>query len=405
LSTKSLRPEPIPLNAKIVLIGNPRLYHQLYILDIDFQELFKVKADFDTRMDRTEENIKIYASFACTICKKEKLKHLDQSALAKLIEYSSRLIGDQTKLSTRFGDIADILREAGYYADQDDSVNTTGVHIRKAIEEKIYRSNLIQERIQEMIKRGTLLIDTDDETIGQVNGLSVIGLGDYAFGTPSRVTASVGLGRGGLMDIEREAKLGGPIHTKGVMILGGYLTQKYAHDKPLSLSARLVFEQSYAGVEGDSASSTELYALLSALSKIPIKQNIAVTGSVNQKGEVQAIGGVNEKIEGFFEVCKARGLKGDQGVMIPESNIQNLMLKEEVVEAVKAKKFHVYAVKTINEGIEVLTGVESGEKHSDGSFPEGSVNAQVDKELKKMVNKLKEYPEFIIGRARDKSKE
>ena len=401
ITTKSLRPETIPLNAKIVLIGNSRLYHLLYSLDVDFSELFKVKADFDTTMDRTEDNVVIYASFVCTLCSKEKLKHLDNTGLAKLIEYSSRLAADQNKLSTRFGEVADIVREACFYATQEKVDYVTGEHIRKAIEEKIYRSNLIQDKIQEMIERGVFLIDTEGEVMGQVNGLSVISLGDFAFGRPSRVTASIGLGREGLIDIEREAKLGGPIHTKGVMILGGYLTQKYAQDKPLSLTARLVFEQSYSGVEGDSASSTELYAILSTLSDLPINQSLAVTGSVNQKGEVQAIGGVNEKIEGFFEVCKAKGFSGKQGVLIPESNVQNLMLKEAVVEAVKAGKFHIYPVKTIDEGIEILTGVKAGKRQPDGAFEEDTVNSKVNKRLQEMAENLKKFPEFVVGKTKN----
>ena len=275
--------------------------------------------------------------------------------------------------------------------------------MKKAIEEKIYRSKLIQEKIQEMIQRGILLIDTDAEKVGQVNGLSVMGLGDFAFGNPSRVTASIGLGREGVIDIEREAKMGGPIHTKGVLILSGYLNEKYAREKPLSLTARLVFEQSYGGVEGDSASSTELYAMLSALSGLPIKQSIAVTGSVNQKGEVQAIGGVNEKIEGFFEVCKTKGLTGQQGVMIPESNVQNLMLKEEIVEAVKAGKFQIYSAKTIDEGITVLTGTKAGERRPDGTFDEGTVNYRVDKQLKDMADKLKEFSAASLGEKKSNS--
>ena len=392
ISTKSLKPEPIPLDIRVILIGNPYLYQQLFVLDPDFSELFKVKAEFDTTMARTEENIKRYAAFVCTLCQKENLKHLDQSALAKLIEYSQRIAEDQKKLSTRFAEVGDIIREANFYATQEKSDVVSEKHVKKAIEEKIYRSKLIQEKIQEMISRGVLLIDTDVEKVGQVNGLSVMGLGDFAFGSPSRVTASVGLGREGVIDIEREAKMSGPIHTKGVLILSGYLNEKYAQDKPLSLSARLVFEQSYGGVEGDSASSTELYAILSALSGLPIKQSIAVTGSVNQKGEVQAIGGVNEKIEGFFEVCKAKGLTGQQGVMIPESNKDNLMLKEEIVDAVKAGKFHIYSAKTIDEGIAVLTGTKAGERRQDGTFEEGTVNYRVDKQLKDMAEKLKEFP-------------
>jgi lon-related putative ATP-dependent protease len=392
ISIRGLKPQPIQLNAKVIIIGDSYLYQQLFVLDKQFSELFKVKAEFDTTMDRTEENMQNYAGFVCKLCQKENLKHLDGSGLAKLIEYSSRLADDQQKLSTRFAEVADIVREANYYAIQEKSTLTTGNHVKKAIEEKVYRSKLIQEKIQEMIKRGVLLIDTETERIGQVNGLSVMGLGDFAFGNPSRVTASIGLGREGVVDIEREAKMGGPIHTKGVLILSGYLNEKYAQDKPLSLSARLVFEQSYGGVEGDSASSTELYAMISALSGLPIRQSLAVTGSVNQKGEVQAIGGVNEKIEGFFEVCKAKGFTGQHGVMIPESNVQNLMVKEEIVEAVKARQFHVYSVKTIDEGIEVLTGTKAGERREDGTFKEGTVNYRVDKRLKEMAEKLKEFP-------------
>jgi lon-related putative ATP-dependent protease len=403
ISTKSLKPEPIPLAVKVILIGNPYLYQQLFILDADFKELFKVKAEFDTTMVRTEENVKKYAAFVCMLCEKENLKHLDGSALAQLVEYSQRIAEDQKKLSTRFAEVADIVREANFYATQENSNVVTGNHVEKAIEEKIYRSKLIQEKIQEMIKRGILLIDTDVEKVGQVNGLSVMGLGDFAFGNPSRVTASIGLGREGVIDIEREAKMGGPIHTKGVLILSGYLNEKYAREKPLSLTARLVFEQSYGGVEGDSASSTELYAMLSALSGLPIKQSIAVTGSVNQKGEVQAIGGVNEKIEGFFEVCKAKGFSGQQGVMIPDSNIQNLMLKEEIVDAVKAGKFHIYSAKTIDEGIEVLTGVKAGERRQDGNFEEETVNYRVDKQLKEMAEKLKEFPSAPTGEKKSDS--
>ena len=396
ITTKGLKPEPIPLDVKVVLIGNPFLYEMLYLYDTQFKELFKVKADFDTTMVRTEENMHKYAAFICAFCKKENLKHLDASAVVKIIAYGSRLAEDQEKLSTRFADVADIIREANFYAVQDNSDYIMADHVKRAIEEKIYRSNMIQEKIQEMIKRGVLLIDTEGSAVGQVNGLSVSGMGDFSFGTPSRVTASIGIGREGVVDIEREAKLGGPIHTKGVLILSGYLSDEYARDKPLSLSARLVFEQSYGGVEGDSASSTELYALLSALSEVPVKQNIAVTGSVNQKGKIQAIGGVNEKIEGFYEVCKARGFTGDQGAMVPESNVQNLMLKEEIVEAVKDGRFHLYSVKTIDEGIEVLTGTKAGKKKPDGTFEENTISHKVDKRLREMAERLKEFPTFVV---------
>ncbi len=392
LSVKTIKPKPIPLTAKVILIGNPNTYQLLFSLDPDFRELFKIKAEFDTTMPRTKENIRHYAAFVCGLCEKEHLKHLDGGGLAKLVEYSSRVIEDQYKLSTQFSLVADVIRESNFYAIEENSQFITAEHVKKAIEEKIYRSKLIQERIQEMITRGFFLIDTIDQKVGQVNGLSVMGFGDFAFGTPSRVTASIGVGREGVIDIEREAKMGGPIHTKGVLILSGYINDRYARDKPLSLSARLVFEQNYSGVEGDSASSTELYAILSSLSGLPIKQNIAVTGSVNQKGEVQAIGGVNEKIEGFFEVCRAKGLTGEQGVMIPESNVQNLMLKEEILEAVRGGTFSVYSIKSIDEGIEVLTGAKAGQRRDDGTYEEGTVNYLVDKHLREMTEKIKEYP-------------
>ncbi len=396
LSIKTLKPQPIPMSAKVILIGDPYLYQMMFQLDADFKELFKIKAEFDTVMDRTDEKVSQYASWVCSVCEKENLKHLDGTGVAKLVEYSSRIADDQYKLSIQFAHVADVIREANFYATQENAEFITGSHVRKAIEEKVYRSKLIQEKIQEMIKRGFFLIDTVDQRVGQVNGLSVMGLGDFAFGNPSRVTASIGLGREGVIDIEREAKMGGPIHTKGVLILSGYINDKYARDKPMSLSARLVFEQNYEGVEGDSASSTELYCILSALSGLPIKQNIAVTGSVNQKGEVQAIGGVNEKIEGFFEVCKLQGLTGHQGVMIPESNVQNLMLKEEVIEAVKAGKFNIYSAKTIDEGIEFLTGKKAGQRGADGTFENDTVNYLVDKQLREMANKLNQYSPFQV---------
>jgi lon-related putative ATP-dependent protease len=393
VSTKTLTPQPIPLNVKVILVGKPLVYQLLLAYDTDFREFFKVKADFDTTIERNKENLRRYASFVCTICEKEGLKHLEASAIAKVVEYGSRLAEDQKKLSTQFAEVADLIREANYYATQDRSKYINASHVTKALEEKVYRSNLIQQKILEMIQRGLFLIDTSGARTGQINGLSVISLGDFEFGRPSRVTASIGLGREGVLDIEREAKMGGPIHTKGVLILGGFLANKYAQDKPLNLSARLVFEQSYEGVEGDSASSTELYAILSALADVPIKQNFAVTGSVNQRGEVQAIGGVNEKIEGFFEVCKAKGLKGDESVMIPKSNVQDLMLKEEVVKAVKDGRFHIYAVSSIDEGIEVLTGVKAGERRKDSSFEPNTVNDKVDRRLRQMAETLTKFGE------------
>ncbi|WXG47214.1 MAG: ATP-binding protein [Candidatus Atabeyarchaeum deiterrae] len=393
VTTKGLRPDPIPLDVKVILIGGSEIYQQLYLLDVEFRELFKVKAEFDTTMERTSKNMEKYAASICGVCEREKLKHLDASGLKGLLAYSSRLAEDQRKLSTRFGDIADIIREASYYATQEKAGFINAKHVKKAIDERFYRSSLIQEKIREMIERNFILINTDGEAVGQANGLSVMSIGDFEFGAPSRVTASVGLGKEGIIDIQREAKMGGPIHTKGVLILSGYLTDKFTQDKPLGLSSRLVFEQSYGMVEGDSASSTELYAMLSALSGVPIKQHFAVTGSVNQKGEVQAIGGVNEKIEGYFEVCKAKGLNGKQGVLIPESNAQNLMLKEEVVKAVKEGKFHIYPVQTIDQGIELLTGVKAGARQKDGTFESGTVNYKVDKRLSALADRLKEFPE------------
>lgn len=391
ITAKGLKPEPIPLRTKIVLIGTPFVYQALYAGDPDFQELFKVRADFDTVMERNEENIRRYSEFICMVCARYRLQHLDRSAIAKVIEFGSRLAADQKKLSTRFSDVTDLIREASYYAKSEGSRYTTEAHVRRAIGEKIYRSNLIQEKIQDYIRRGILLIETSGSRVGQVNGLSVIGMGDYAFGRPSKVTASVGLGSGRIIDIEREAKMGGPIHTKGVLILSGFLTERYARDKPLSLAARLVFEQSYEGIEGDSASSTELYAILSALSGLPVKQSIAVTGSVNQKGEVQAIGGVNEKIEGFFEVCRAKGMTGEEGVIIPASNVENLMLKDEVVEAAERGLFRIYPVRNVDEGIEVLTGVPAGRRLPDGGFEEGTVNQLVDLQLRSMAEKAREF--------------
>lgn len=389
ISTKGLRPTPVPLQVKVILVGPPILYHLLLMYDPDFSELFKVKAEFDTRMDRNEENIQAFLGFLDTFGKKENIAPLEASAVARILEHASRLADDKEKLSTHFGTLADTVREANYWAGRGGAGQVNASHVQRALDERMRRSNLIQERMQEMTVRGILKIETSGKVVGQVNGLSVYSLGDYAFGRPSRITASVVPGRDGILDIEREVKLGGPIHSKGVMILSGYLAQKFAHDRPLTLTARLVFEQSYEGVEGDSASSAELYSLLSALSGLPIDQSIAVTGSVNQRGEIQAIGGANEKIEGFFDLCRTRGLTGTQGVMIPESNVQNLMLHQEVVQAVRDGKFHIWAVRTIDQGIEVLTGVPAGERGTDGSFPYGAVNQLVQRRLNEFSESLK----------------
>jgi lon-related putative ATP-dependent protease len=391
VATKTLRPEPIPLDIKILIIGEPFFYYLLLQADFQFQELFKVKADFDSQMDKTEANLKEYATVLCRLCQEENLRHLRSDALARIMEYSSRLSGDRNKLSTLFANIADIIREANFWSGENGTELIAAEHIEQAVEQRVYRSNLIQQRINEMIETGMIKIEIDNESVGQVNGLSIIDLGDFAFGRPSRITASVSVGREGLIDIEREAKLGGRLHTKGVMILNGYINEKYARDIPLSLSARLVFEQSYEEVEGDSASSTELYALLSQLSGVPVKQGVAVTGSVNQKGEVQAIGGINEKIEGFFEICRNRGLNGHQGVLIPASNIRNLMLKDAIADAIREGTFHVYPVSTIDEGIEVLTGESAGKRLDDGNFESGSINDLVQKRLINLAEKLRDF--------------
>ncbi|MSQ12263.1 MAG: ATP-dependent protease [Dehalococcoidia bacterium] len=390
-STKSLQPDPIPLDVTVVLLGNPSLYFQLFALDPEFREVFKVKAEFGERMDRTPKNVQAYGEFVSGQCQREALKTFDASGVAKIVELGSRLADDQEALSTRFSEIVDVLREASYWATRASAPAVTAHHVKRAIEARVYRSNLIEERLRDLTARGVIRVDTRGAQVGQVNGLSVLSLGDYSFGRPARITASVGLGQAGLVDIEREAKLGGPTHTKGVLILGGYLTERYAQNKPLALSARLVFEQSYEGVEGDSASSAELYALLSALSGVPLKQGIAVTGSVDQRGRVQAIGGINQKIEGFFDVCRIKGLTGEQGVLIPKSNERNLTLREDVGEAIGRGDFHVWTVETIDEGVEVLTGVPAGRENSEGRFPEGTVNGRVDKRLADLAKQLKAF--------------
>jgi predicted ATP-dependent protease len=361
----------------------------LHAYDEMFPELFKIRADFDSSMDWSDEHTQACIGFMAAFCRKEALRPLDAGAAARRLEHSARVAEDQTKLTTLFGILADVIRETNYWAAQAGASVIDATHIGKALEQKVYRASLIQERIRELIAEGTLLIDIAGERIGQVNGLAVLSLSDYAFGKPSRITASVGPGREGIVDIEREIKLGGPLHSKGVMILGGYLADRYAQDKPLTLQARLVFEQSYEGVEGDSASGAELYALLSALAGLPIKQGIAGTGSVNQHGDVQAIGGVNEKIEGFFDICRAHGLTGDQGVLIPHSNARHLMLREDVVAAVRAGQFHIWAARTIDEGIEILTGTPAGTRDFEGQYPEDSANGRVDRRLREFMGYLR----------------
>jgi lon-related putative ATP-dependent protease len=391
ISTRSLDPEPIPLDIKVIVIGDPMVYYLLYSMDQDFQELFKVKVDFSVQMEWTEDALQQYARFIGTICKKEELLDFDPSGVAKIVEESARMVGHQKKLATKFGDIVDLIRQASYWAGVNGHKQVQGEDVRQAVEEQIYRSNQLEERLQEMIDEGIILIDTDEETIGQVNGLSVLPLGDYAFGKPSRITARTHVGKAGVVNIDRETELGGRIHNKGVMILTGYLGGKYAQNMPMAFSASLTFEQQYDEVDGDSASSAELYTLLSSLSGFPLRQNLAVTGSVNQRGQIQAIGGVNEKIEGFFKVCKMEGLTGEQGVMIPQSNVEHLMLRDEVIEAVKEGKFHIYPVSTIDEGIELLTGVQAGEQDEAGEYPEDTVNFAVQSRLKELAEKVKSF--------------
>jgi predicted ATP-dependent protease len=382
---QGMRPEPIPLNLKVIITGDETLYRALTSLDYeDFWDLFKVKAEFDSRIDITQENLDAYAAFICRTCEEEKLLPFGSGGVARVMEYSARTVADQTKLSSRFGQVKDILIEADYWARKEASPRVLAEHVTQAVGQKAYRLNLVEKRLEEMIAEGTLLIDVTGAVVGQVNGLAVFDLGDFAFGKPSRITAQTFAGRGGVINIERESALSGRTHDKGVLILGGYLGAKFGQERPLTLSVSLAFEQSYDGVDGDSASSTELYAILSSLSGVPLKQNIAVTGSVNQMGEIQPIGGVNQKIEGMFDVCRRAGLTGDQGVMIPHQNVRNLMLREDVVESIRDGKFHIYAVSSIDEGIGILTGREPGLRLPDGSYPDGTINFLVNQRLQEL---------------------
>ena len=379
----SLKPEPIPLDLKVILIGNSDIYHTLLAMDSDFKKLFKIKVEFEDDAPINEENALKLARFVHGFCEQEGLPHLDKTAMAKIIEFSSKLAGSHKKLSTRFNDLSQIIGEAATWAKISKSKVVTGKHIDKALQKRIERVKKYDTRYTEMIQNNSLLINTSGAEVGQINGLTVMTIGDYTFGKPAKITVNTYTGKSGIVNIEREVELSGSSHSKGVLILTGYLGEKFAQDIPLCLTASICFEQLYNGVDGDSASSTELYALLSSLSEIPINQSIAVTGSVNQKGEIQPIGGVNEKIEGFFQICKLRGLTGEHGVMIPIQNVNNLQLSDEVVEAVKNKKFHIYSISTIEEGIEILTGVPAGKKDKDGHFPAGTVNYKVYEKLKK----------------------
>ena len=388
---QGMRPEAMPVDLKLIMLGNDYLYHMLMTYEEDFWEMFKVKADFDYQMDRTDDNLKSYTCFIRKCCDEEKLLPFDSSGVAKVLEYASRSVSHKDKLSARFGLLKDVLIEADYWARNQSSREISGYHVEKAIREKIYRLDLIAERIRQLIAEGTLIVDIEGIAIGQVNGLSVYDLGIISFGRPSRITAKTFLGKRGVINIERESQLSGHIHDKGVLILSGYLGWKYARKHPLSLSASICFEQMYSGVEGDSASSTELYAILSSLADLPLRQDIAVTGSVNQKGEIQPIGGVNEKIEGFYDICKIKGLTGNQGVIIPQRNIKNLMVREDVVHDVRQGNFHIYSVETIDQGIEILTGIPAGDEQEDGSYPHGSVNYLVDDCLSRYAETMKTY--------------
>ena len=379
----SLKPEPIPLDIKVIIIGSEQIYQTLLAVDSDFRKLFKIKVEFEDTSDNTEENMNKIAQFIHGFCIQEELPHLDTGAVAKIMEYSSRLADNQEKLSTRFNDLAQIIGEAATWAKMNKSKIVTAEFIDMALVERSNRIKKYDSMYMEMIKENTLLIDTSDSKIGQINGLTVMNIGDYTFGKPVKITANTYTGKSGVINIEREVDLSGSTHSKGVYILSGYLGEKFAQDIPLSLTASICFEQLYNGVDGDSASSTELYAILSSLSGVPINQSFAVTGSVNQKGEIQPIGGVNEKIEGFFQICKMRGLDGSHSVMIPIQNKKNLNLNDEVVQAVKDGKFHVYAISTIDEGIELLTGVPAGKKDANGNFPAGTINYLAYEKLKK----------------------
>jgi lon-related putative ATP-dependent protease len=398
ISTVSVEPEPIPLDVKVALLGDHQLYYLLNALDPDFDDLFKVAADFEEVTGRNEENQRLYALLIGQIARECDLRPFDRGAVARIIERGARLTGDTERLTTHFRDIKDLLIEASYWADEAGHSTVTAEDVQQAVDAQTYRADRIRERSYEAILRDTILIATEGEHVGQVNGLSVLALGGFMFGQPSRITARVRMGGGEVVDIEREVDLSGPIHSKGVLILHGFLGARYATDYPLSLAASLVFEQSYGGVEGDSASSAELYALLSAIAEAPIKQSFAVTGSVNQYGMVQAIGGVNAKIEGFFDICKSRGLTGDQGVLIPQSNVKNLMLRQDVIDAVSAGEFHVYAVETIDQGIELLTGIPAGQPDEEGKYPADTINGRVQARLETMAKQRAEY-----GKSEDKN--
>jgi lon-related putative ATP-dependent protease len=405
-STRTIRPEPIPLNVKIVLTGDPYIYQLLYSLDDRFQKLFKVKAHMDDQMDRKTEKVLECSRMIARYCNDHDMKHLDKTGVARVLEYSVELTEDRDKLTLELGTIADLLRESNYFAGIEGSELVQRKHVDEAIKKRIYRSNLIEERVKEIMEKDIIWVETEGEKVGQVNGLAVLMTGDHVFGKPNRITATVSVGREGMVSIDRESKMSGATHTKGLMILGSLFRERFAHNKPIAFSASVCFEQSYGMIDGDSASSTEYYVLVSAISGVPLKQGIAVTGSVSQKGEVQPIGGVNYKIKGFFDICKAKGLNGEQGVMIPHKNIRNLMLDQEVVDAVAEGKFHIWPVSTVEEGLKILTGMDAGALKEDGTYPADTIYGKVDdrlKEISEIVRKFAKELEEAAGKKSDEN--
>jgi lon-related putative ATP-dependent protease len=387
----SMKPEAVPINVKVILIGDRSMYELLYDYEEDFRKIFKVRVEFDEEMPMSDSVIAEYAGRLRALSEKESLSPFDRGAFATMLEHGVRMAGRRNKVTARFVDIADLAREANYAAKAANEHVVRAEHVRNALSSKMERHNLVETRIREMIEEGTLLVDVAGERVGQVNGLSVLEIGGYSFGKPVRITATAALGKSGLINIERESNLSGRFHDKGVHIIAGYLRSHFAQDKPLSLAASICFEQSYSGVDGDSASSTEVYALVSALSGLPLRQDIAVTGSMNQQGDIQPIGGVNEKIEGFFDVCRIKGLTGTQGVLIPEANVEDLMLRQDVVDAVQTKKFHIWSAEKIEQGVELLTGVSAGSKNGTGAYGSSTVFARVNQRLTEMAKTLKEF--------------
>ena len=389
VTSSTLKPEPIPLDVKVVLVGNPHIYYLLYNLDDEYRELFKVKADFESRMDRNEGTMRRYAEFVAAKCEEEGLRHFHKSGVSRVIEYGSRLAEHQEKLSSKFSVVADLVRESHYWAGKDSSDLVRAEHVEKAIDERVYRNSRIEDRMREMMQEGTLIVETSGERVGQINGLAVLSMGDYSFGKPSRITATAYTGKAGVMNIERETKMSGKIHEKAILIISNYLGSRYGRFKPVSVSASITFEQLYDMVEGDSATCAELYALISSISGVPLRQDMAVTGSMDQNGDVQPIGGANEKIEGFFDLCNLRGLTGSHGVIIPKRNIKHLMLKKEVLDAVRDGSFEIHAIDRMEEGLEILTGMEAGEPGEDGTFAEGTINHLVMKRFADITEALK----------------